>query len=241
MTSDDVSEHGYDSEGGPTAVPHDPTADDAERSWGRLASELTNARNVGDLIRTVGRYGWAPPLVCLLLYGGAQGVFEHLSEPFAMSQGYVFAGWQLALIINLLYGLSLVTLSWFLYFGVVGSIAGYLSETTSMETTVFKIGGYLVLLFVPLLAVGAGLVLTIPAPDPIVAGVDPTTDVIETHQAVANSTQMRIVDTLMSIGWIVVGFIMLPVVSELYDISAKASVLAVLPVTLIAVVGAQLI
>lgn len=234
MNSEDV---GPDTD--PTTAPRDQT-NTAERSWRRLGHELTHAGNVRGLVETVGRYGWAPPFVGLLAHAGTRGVFEHLSEPFAMSQGYVFAGWQLALAINLLYGAALVTLTWFLYFGVIGSLAGLFSETTKMDVVVFKIGGYLMVLFVPVLVVGAGLVVTIPPPDPVVAGVDPTTEVIETHHVVANSLQMRVVDTLLSAVWIVVGFVMLPVVSELYDVDGPASVFAVLPVTLIAVVGTHL-
>jgi hypothetical protein len=240
VSSDDAPEVGYDP-GGEASQPAPVTpSDDVERSPRRLVHELTNAGSVRGLVRTMERYGWAPPFLGLLAHGAVRGVFEHLSEPFAMSQGYVFAGWQLALAINLLYGTALVVLSWFLYFGVIGSFAGFLSETTDMETAVFKVGGYLTVLFVPLLLVGAALVVTIPAPDPVVAGVDPTSEVVETHRAVANSLQMRVVNTLLSAGWILVGFLMLPVVSELYDVGRRESVVAVLPVTLVAVVAAQL-
>lgn len=246
MSSDDAPEVGYDPGGEADApparapAPQGVAGEEAERSPRRLAHELTHAGSVRGLVRTMERYGWAPPLLGVLTHGAVRGVFEHLSEPFAMSQGYVFAGWQLAFLINLLYGTALVALGWFLYFGVVGSLAGFLSESSDMETGVFKVGGYLTLLFVPILVVGAGLVVTIPAPDPVVAGVDPTTEVIETHRAVADSLQMRVVNALQSAGWILVGFLMLPVVSELYDVGRRESVLAVLPVTLVAVVAAQL-
>lgn len=243
MTADDAPEYGYDPDVDADAAPHGPDvgATATEHSWRLLGRDLTSAGSVHDLVRTIEQHGWIPPLLALLLSGGVRGVLEHLSEPFAMSQGYVFSGWQLALGINLVYGVSLVAFSWFLYFGVVGAFAGYFSEETTMAPAIFKAGGYLMLLFVPLVAVGAALVLTIPAPEAVVAGVDPTAEVVETHRAVATTLQMRVVDAMMAAGWILVGFLMLPVVGELYDVDKRASVLSVLPVTLIAVTATQLV
>lgn len=239
----DVRETGYDPHADGDADPHDPAlgADADDRSWRQLGHELTHADSVRDLVGTMRRYGWAPPLLGLLLTGVFKGVFEHLSEPFAMSKGYVFTGWEFALGINLFFGFFLAAFSWFLYFGVIGSLAGYFSTETKMETATFKAGGYLILIFVPLLAVSSALAYTISPPDTVVAGVESATRVAETHQQVSDTPQMRIADVLLSGGWILVGFLMIPVVSELYDISRKASVMSVLPVTIIAVVGTQLV
>lgn len=225
------------------ADPHDPVlgGDADDRSWRHLGYELTHASDVRDLVGTMRRYGWLPPLLGLALTGGARGLLEHASEPFAMSKGYVFAGWELALAINVMFGFFLAAFSWFLYFGVIGSFAGYFSSVTKMETAIFKVGGYLMVLFVPLFAVSSALALTIPAPDVAVAGADSTADVARTYQQVSDTPQMRLVDTLLAGGWIVVGFLMIPVVSELYEVDRKASVLSVLPVTLVAVVATQLV
>lgn len=243
MDTDDPTDYGYDPKMDREADPHDEAlgAGVAEQNYRQLARELTNARSMQDLVGAMKRYGWAPPLLGLLLHGLTKGVFEHLSEPFAMSKGYIFTGWQLAFGINMFYGLFFVAFTWFLYFGVIGSIAGYFSEKTKMDTTVFKAGGYLSVLFVPVVIVASLIVLTIPAPETVIAGVEPTTEVIETHRAVANTSQMRIVDTLLSGMWIVIGFLLLPVVGELYEIDRKESVLTILPVTLIAVVATQLV
>lgn len=52
---------------------------------------------------------------------------------------------------------------------------------------------------------------------------------------------MQLFSLLMAGGWILVGFLMLPVVSELYEVEKKQSVFAVLPLTLVAVVATQLL
>lgn len=241
MAPDDPPEYGYDPEMDRDADPHGPAVGAADQTYRQLARELTSARSVRELVGTIRRYGWAAPLFGLCLYGLSRGVFEHLSEPFAMSMGYIFTGWELALAINLFYGFFFVGFTWFLYFGVIGAIAGFFSDVTTMDTAVFKAGGYLSVLFVPVLTVASLIVLTIPAPESVVAGAESTEAVAETHRAVAETFQMRVVDTLMAGAWIVVGFLMLPVIGELYDIDMRESVFSVLPVTLIAVVATQLV
>lgn len=241
MAPDDAPDYGYDPEMDRDADPHGPGVGAADQTYRQLARELTSARSVRELVGTIKRYGWAPPFLGLILYGFMRGVFEHLMEPFAMSQGYDFAGWQLALGINVLYGLFFAGFTWFLYFGVIGAIAGFFSEERDMDTTVFKVGGYLSVLFVPVLAVASLVVLTIPAPETAVSGATSTQAIAEMHRAVANTLQMRIVGTLMAAVWIVIGFLMLPVIGELYDVDMKESVFSVLPVTLIAVVATQLV
>jgi hypothetical protein len=242
MDTDDPGDQGYSPDVDRDADPHDQSlgASVPERSYRQLFYELRTARNTRDLVDTIRRYSWVLPLASLLLYGLTRGVFEFLTEPFAMSQGYTFTGWQIAAGINVLFGLFVSGFTWFLFFGVVGAIAGFFSDVTKLDTTMFKVGGYLSVLFVPVVVVSWFIALTIPAPDAVVAGAEPTTEVIETHRSVANASQMRLIDTMLSVTWIVIGFLLLPIVSELYDISSKQSVLSVLPVTLIAVVGTQL-
>lgn len=241
MTVDDITEHETDAKPNTGPYASEAAVVTTDRSWRRLGHELTHARSIGDFVGTVERYGWTPPLLGLVLLGVVRGVFEYLSEPFAMSKGYVFNGWQLALGINLLYGLFFVGFMCFLYFGVAGAIAGYFSDETAMERSMFKVGGYLMVLFVPVVAVAAALAVTIPSPETVIAGVEPVSEVVASHNAVAHTPQMRIVETMMAGVWILVGFLLLPVVSELYGIDKKASVLSVLPVTLVAVVATQLL
>lgn len=238
---DEPQSPGYDTDFDKDADPHDPTIGEgvSQRSLRHLGYKLTHAEDVEDLVGTIQRYGWAVPIAALLFHSVFRGAFEFLTEPFAMSQRYVFSGWKLALVINFIYGLFLVGFAWFLYFGVIGSFAGFFSEKTKMETTVFKVGGYLMVLFVPVLVVSSILAVTIAPPDAAVAGVDPAFELAETHQQVSSTPQMRLINALFAAGWVVVGFLMIPVISQLYDVSTKVSVLTVLPVTLIAVVGTQ--
>ncbi len=216
------------------------SADPTARTWRRLGHELTHAGSIDDLLDTVGKYGWAPPLLCLFVAGLSRGGFEFLTEPYAMSQRYAFAGWELALAINLLFGVFFLAFTWFLFFGVIGSLAGFLSKTTRMDATVFKVGGYFALVFVPVLVVGSALAVTVPAPEVAIATVDSPETLAGTYAAIADSAQMGVFSTLMAAAWVLAGFLMLPVVGSLYDLSAKRSVLAVLPVTLVAVTATLL-
>lgn len=240
--ANDPYSEGYDTDFDSDADIHNPDreGETSSGSFRELGHKLAHAQDVADLVATIRQYGWTVPIVGLLFYGIFQGVFEYLTEPFAMSQQYVFIGWELALAINLVYGFFVGVLSWFLYFGVIGSISGFFSSETKMETAIFKIGGYLMLLFVPILVVASVLAVTISPPDVAIAGVDPVEDVARTHEQVADTPQMWIINVLQAIGWVVIGFLMIPVVSELYEIDTKGSVLSVLPVTLIAVIATQL-
>lgn len=240
--NDDDGSPGYDTDYDPTADPHAPDiGGDAERPrYRELPQRLTSAENVTALVETMRLYGWLPPFLALLVQGGVRGVFEYLSEPFAVAHGYVFEGWLIALAINLAYGVFISGFLLFLYFGVIGAFAGLLSDTKDMETAIFKVGGYLLLIFVPLLAVSAAIAFTIP---PSVAAVSSQSapEFAEAHRSVAATLQMRVVGFVLAAGWIVIGFLMLPVVSELYDIGRKGSVASVLPVTLVAVIGTVLV
>jgi len=217
-------------------APADPTA----RTWRRLGHELTHAGSIEDVLKTVGTYGWAPAFCCLFVAGLSRGVFEFLTEPYAMSQRYAFAGWELAFAINLLFGIAFLAFTWFLFFGVIGSLAGFLSKTTRMDATVFKVGGYVALVFVPVLVVGSLLAVTVSPPEVAIATVDSPETLAETYAVIADSAQMGLFSTLMAGAWVLAGFLMLPVVGELYDLSAQRSVLAVLPVTLVAVTATLL-
>lgn len=245
MTADestDDGEVGYDPGVDRGADPHGPAVgeDAVRRDWGQLAAELTSAESVRDLVGTVERYGWAPPLAGLALHGVVRGGFEHLVDPYAMSQGYAFPGWELALAINVVYGFFLVAFAWFLYFGLVGALAGLVSEARSMDVAVFKVGGYLTVLFLPVFLVAIPIVLTIPAPETAADG-GSVDRVRAATQAVYRTPQMQLVGVLKAVAWTVTGLVMLPVVGELYDVDQKGSVFAVLPVTLAAVVSTQLL
>lgn len=243
MTPDDSTGTGYDPGVDRNADPHGPEvgADAVERTWRQLGHELTHAESVRSLVGTVERYGWAPPLLGIALHGTVRGVFEHLVDPYAISHGYTFPLWELALSINVFRGLFLVAFSWFMYFGIVGSLAGLLSDEKAMDTAVFKVGGYFTVLFVPVFLLAIPVVLTIPAPETGGAGVDQLTRVRTSYQSIYNSPQMQVVGVLKAVAWTVTGFLMLPVVEELFDLTKKESVVAVLPVTVAAVVSTQLL
>ena len=241
MSSDDSSP-GYDTGYDPSADPHgaDVGAEGTELTYRRLPREFRGAETLPDLVETVRHYGWLPPVLAVAVYGGARGVFEFLSEPFAIANGYVFEAWPAALAINLVYGVFLAGFSWFLYFGVIGSFAGFFADDKAIDTGIFKSGAYMLLVFVPLLVVSGLLAATIPSSVPAVTG-GGAPEVAEAHRALAATPQMRIAGVLLAAGWVVVGFLLIPVVGELYDIDVKATVISVLPVTLVAVVATVLV
>lgn len=240
--SPDQSAPGYDTDYDPAADPHAPGLGDGAPTprYRDLPAALTGAQTVSSLVDVIRLYGWVPPLLIAAVHGTVRGLFEHASEPFALSQGYVFEGWPAAFGINIVYGTFLTGFIWFLYFGVIGSFAGFFSDEAAIETDVFKVGGYLLAVFVPLLTVSSLLAATIPSSVASVASDRPAA-VIEAHRAIDATLQMRVASALLAFGWIVVGFLMLPIVSELYDVDTKASVISVLPVTLVAVVATVLV
>ncbi|MFB6140634.1 MAG: hypothetical protein ABEJ26_09400 [Halosimplex sp.] len=241
MSADDGSP-GYDPGYDPNADPHGPDvgAGATELTYRRLPRAFRSAESFAELVATVRAYGWVPPVVALLAYGVVRGVFEFLSEPYAIANSYLFRAWPAAVLINLLYGIFLGGFSWFIYFGVIGAFAGFFADEKSIDTGIFKAGAYLMLVFVPLMAISAALALTIPDSVATVTGEGPTA-VADVHRALAATPQMRLAGILIAAGWVAVGFLLLPVVSELYDIDRKASVIAVLPVTLVAVVATVLV
>ncbi|SDK55664.1 hypothetical protein [Natronorubrum texcoconense] len=209
--------------------------------------KLVQSNDIDGMIRVVRRYGWLPALFGLALHSLARGAFEYLSEPFIIVEGYVFPGWPAALVVNVLFGSFVVIFSWFCYFGLVGVIAGFLSDEEDMVADMFKFGGYLTVLFAPVFLVGSVVIATISVPDGVSADAaaqngDGTVEFATTaYSFVYDSTQMHAVRILKATAWVVTGFLLLPVVQHLYDIDEKRSVVSVLPVTLVGVITAFLL
>lgn len=228
-----------DSESGP-----DP--DHREAGWTVLRPWrlLLQSDDIEEMIGVVRRYGWLPALFGFALHALARGVFEYVSDPDIIRVDYVFEGWPIAFGINLFFGASVVLFSWFLYFGLIGSIAGFFSDTIDMTTDVFKFGGYLTALFAPVFLVAVALMTTITVPEGTAAGIETTEAAAEfamrANSAVYDTPQMHVVRVLKAFVWILTGFLMLPVIQHLFDIDEKQSVLSVLPVTLVGVFTAFL-
>lgn len=207
--------------------------------------ELVGAADVDTAVDTVGRYGWLPVAVGLLVHALARGLFQYVSDPFIMMEGYVFQGWPVAAAITAFEAFFLVVFAWFIYFGAIGVIAGFVSTERIMAPDIFKAGGYLTVLFAPVFLVGSAVIATVTAPESVAEiTAEQSGDIAvqsEAYAAVYDTVQMQIVQTLKAAVWIVTGFLMLPVVAKLYAIDAKGSVAAVLPVTLVAVFAAFLV
>lgn len=210
--------------------------------WGQAIvvpwRQVVRSPDIDSALRSIERYGWLPVVLGLCLYGIVKGGFIFASDPFNLIGGYRFDGWPLAFAITLVEGVFTGLLAWFFYFGAIGALAGFLSSERIMATELFKVGGYLVVTFVPVFLVGSVLVTTVTIPDAVATDV---TVLIEepmvqarAHEAVYDTVQMTVVQVLEGVVWVLVGFLLLPVVSELYDIDERSSVLAVLPVTLAA-------
>lgn len=217
--------------------------DDPQAGIRELFSRLRGAEGVEEFADTIDAHGWSVPLALLALVGVVRGVFEYLTDPFVIAEGYVFPGWPLAFVINVVYGFFVVAFVWFLFFGLIGSFAGYFSEVKAMDTAVLKVGAYVSMLFVPIFLVGSLIALTISIPEGITVADDPgTVEAITTATTYLRETvQMRIVRVLRAMGWIVAGFLLLPVIAHRYDLDHKRSVASVLPVTLAAVIATQLV
>lgn len=209
--------------------------------------KLLQSDDIDGMIRVVRRYGWLPALFGLALHSLTRGAFEYLSEPFIVVEGYVFPGWPAALVVNVLFGSFVVIFSWFCYFGLVGVIAGFLSDEEDMAADMFKFGGYLTVLFAPVFLIGSALIVTISVPDGVSADAaaqngDGTVEFATTaYSFVYDTPQMHAVRILKAIAWVVIGFLLLPVVQHLYDIDEKRSVVSVLPVTTVGVITAFLL
>ena len=218
---------------------------DTARGAGRTVLQpwrkLVRSHDIEEMIGVVRRYGWLPALLGLALHAIARGAFEYVSSPTVVIEGYLFAGWWVALAVNLFFGAAVVVFSWFLYFGLVGSIAGFFSEKHDLAVETFKFGGYLTALFAPVFLLGSVLIVTITVPEGAGAGATETGDealefALRSYSFVYDTPQMHVVRVLKSIAWIVTGFVMLPIVQHLYEIDEKQSVVSVLPLTLAGVV-----
>lgn len=240
MSSDDRP--GYDTGYDPAADPHgaDVGAEGEELSYRALPRRFRSAETFGELVATVRAYGWLPPMGALAVCGVVAGLFQYVSGPYTIANGYFFRGWPAALLINVVFGLALAGFFWFLYFGVVGALAGFFTDDTAMETGVFQTGGYLLLVFVPPLLAGTLLAATIPRSVATGTGGSPEA-MIAVQRALAATVQMQVTSVLLAAGWVVVGFLLIPLVAQFYGITRKRSVAAVLPVTVLAVVATVLV
>lgn len=208
-----------------------------------LFYRLLTAGSIEEFVDRLDVHGWGIPLALLGLAGFVRGVFEYLTDPFVVAEGYVFPGWGLALAINLVYGFFIVAFAWFMFFGLIGSFAGYFSESRDMDTAVLKLGTYVSVLFVPVFVVGSLIALTLSVPEGVAVVDDPdSVDAVTTVTTYFRDTlQMRVVRALKAAGWILAGFLLLPVIAHRYEIDHKRSVASVLPVTLAAVIATQLV
>lgn len=211
-----------------------------------LVHRLRTAEDLETLTTAVADYGWSVPLALIAVLGVVSGVFEYLTNPYVVAEGYVFPGWIAPLFVNLVYGVALTGFAWFLFFGVIGSFAGYLSDVRKMDTAVFKIGSYFLLVLVPVLLVGWLLALTLTVPESATFPTEVTREGVNPGDVTAYSVlhdtvQLHVVRVLRAAAWVVIGFLMLPVVEHRFELSRKESVLAVLPVTLVAVFATQLV
>ncbi len=233
---------GYDTGYDSSADPHgaDVGTEGEELSYRALPRQFRSAGTLAKLVATVRAYGWVPPLAALVFCGLVAGLFQFLTGPYTIANGYFFRGWPAALLINVFFGVALTGFFWFLYFGVIGAIVGLFTEDTAMDTGVFQTGGYLLLVFVPALLAGGLLATTIPASVTTVSGQSPEAR-IAVQRALAATVQMQLAGVLLAAAWVVVGFLFIPLVAQLYGVSRKVSVIAVLPVTLLAVVTTVLV
>jgi hypothetical protein len=241
MSADDSSP-GYDTGYDPSADPHGPDVglDGEELSYRALPRRFRSVGTLPELVVLVRAYGWAPPFGAFALCGVVAGLFQFLSGPYAIANGYFFTGWPAALLINLFFGVFLTGFFWFLYFGVIGAITGFFVEDRAFDTGVFQVGGYLLLVFVPPLLLGGLLATTIPPSVVTATGQTPEAR-IAVQRALAATVQMQLAGFLLAAAWVVVGFLLIPIVAQLYGVSRKVSVGAVLPVTLLTVVTTLLV
>jgi hypothetical protein len=241
MSADDGSP-GYDPVTDPGSDPHgaDVGSEGTELSYRALPKRFREAETIDELVATVRAYGWLPPFAAVALCGFAAGLFQFLTGPYSIANGYFFRGWPAAVLINVLFGFFLTGFFWFLYFGVIGAVTGFFAEDRAMDTGVFKLGGYLLLLFVPPLLVGGLLATTIPASVATPGGQGPEA-AIAVQRALSATIQLQVAGALLAATWVAVGFLLIPLVAQLYGVSRKQSVVAVLPVTLLTVVTTVLV
>ncbi|OVE84880.1 hypothetical protein [Natronolimnobius baerhuensis] len=208
--------------------------------------ELLGADTISAMIDVVRQYGWLPALFGVALHSLARGVFEYMSDPFVITEGYFFTWWPAALAVSLFFGTFIVIFSWFVYFGLIGVIAGFFSSKHDLAFDTFKFGGYLTAIFAPIFLLGSVIILTVTAPAEgaqvaVENGDDFSEFATTAYSFVHDTPQMHVVQILKAAGWIITGFLMLPIVQHLYEIDEKRSVASVLPVTLAGVLIAFLV
>lgn len=220
-----------------------PTSDEQEAGFDELIGKLRDAESIEEYTAVIALHGWTVPLVLLGIIGIVRGIFEYFADPFVISEGYRFVGWPLALFANLVYGYFIVLFAWFMFFGVIGAFAGYLSDAREMDAAMFKVGSYLSTLFVPVFLLGALIILTVSVPEGVTA-VDAHQDDPSTAlgaEYVHDTIQYHVISIFRAIAWAIIGFLMLPIVEQRYELNRRRSVLAVLPTTLAAIFATQLI
>lgn len=219
---------------------------DVERAadaWRRFLK----ADSLHDAADVASQYGWLAPVSGVLVYALTRGFVTYVSDPLVIKEGYVFPGWMGALFVNVLYAFFLSGLIWFFVFGTIGAVAGLLAPSRGMNPDVFKVGGYLAVLFVPISIVSFGLALTVSAGDIGVANIAGSTvkevgpKLMESQVAMRATEQMTLVRLLRVSGWLIAVALVRPMLEELYDIGRIRSTVAVIPSTLAAVLGALLL
>ncbi|WP_136689814.1 hypothetical protein [Halorhabdus amylolytica] len=201
---------------------------------------LRRAQTIDDVTSVILDYGWAGPMLGLLLHILVRTILIYVMEPIVIISGYLFDGAAVTMIVVFVYTSSFVLLAVFLYFGGVGAIAGFLSDERQYSPAVFKLGGYVSVLFIPLFLIGIVLALTVsgepyPLPsEPTANATTIATELAQYRREILTTPQMYAIRVLRMVGWAVIGFLILPIVGRLYELDRKRSVLSVLPPTMAA-------
>lgn len=209
--------------------------------------ELLRTNGFRDAVGTVSYYGWLPPIFGVVAHLLTQMFVVYVTEPFVIQADYIFPGWTGVFFVNLLYAFFLGGLIWFFFFGTTGAVAGLLASSRGLNTDVFKAGGYLAALFIPISIVSFALALTISAGDVGAASIEGTTaaevapKVMEVRMNIRATRQMRTVRFLRVIGWLTVAVLLRPMLEEFYDIGPVRSVAALVPSTMAVVLAAVLL
>jgi hypothetical protein len=196
--------------------------------------------------RVAASYGWLGPALGLFVHLLFRTFVVYVADPVVMGKGYVFPGWLGALLLNFLFTISFAGLIWFLFFGTAGAFAGLLSGRGT-NVAVFKVGGYLATLFVPLSVVAFVLALTI-SPAEVGASAIGGTDVeqvasrvMDVQLSVRATRQMQTVRLLRAVGWLTAAVLLRPMLEELYEIGPLRSTAALVLPTIAAIMASLLL
>lgn len=208
-----------------------------------LFTRLRDAEGIAEFARIVAAHGWTVPIVLLACIGAIRSMFGYLTDPYVVMHGYVFPGWPAAYAINLIYSVFQMAFVWFIFFGLISAFAGLLSDVRAMDPAVFKTGSYLLTLFAPVFVLGAVLAFTITIPDSAALpgaengyGLENPT----AYSFIHDTVQLHLVNALQALTWAIIGYLTLPVVEHRFELDRKQAAIAVLPVTLAAVVATQI-